>query len=70
MVKKWIQGAIKHPGALHQQLGVPIGQKIPKSTLDAAAKKPGTVGRRARMAETMGGFHHGAHKKMMDHGKK
>lgn len=29
--KKWIQGAIKHPGALHKELGVPKGKKIPCS---------------------------------------
>lgn len=26
--KKWIQGAIKHPGALHKALGVPAGKKF------------------------------------------
>ena len=28
MVKKWIQKAIKKPGALRQQLGVKAGEKI------------------------------------------
>ena len=28
--KKWIQGAIKHPGALHKELGVPKGKPIPE----------------------------------------
>src|SRR5581483_7934045 len=39
--KNWIQGAIKHPGALHSELGVPQGQKIPPKKLAAAAKKGG-----------------------------
>lgn len=51
--KKWIQGAIKHPGALHKELGVPMGKKIPAAKLDAAAKKGGKVGKRARLAKTL-----------------
>lgn len=57
MAKTWIQGAIKKPGALHRQLGVPQGQKIPANRLAAAAAKGGTLGRRARLAETLKGFH-------------
>jgi hypothetical protein len=49
----WIKGAIKHPGALHKELGVPKGQKIPSKKLEGAAKKPGVEGRRARLAETL-----------------
>jgi hypothetical protein len=52
----WIAGAIKKPGALHKELGVPIGKKIPKAKLDAAAKKPGKEGKRARLAKTLEGF--------------
>ena len=54
--KKWIQGAVKHPGALRKELGVKKGQKIPAKRLAAAAKKPGTEGKRARLAETLRGF--------------
>ena len=54
--KNWIAGAIKHPGALHRELGVPAGAKIPAGKLAAAAKKSGTEGRRARLAETLKGF--------------
>jgi hypothetical protein len=54
--KNWIAGAIKKPGALHKDLGVPAGKKIPSAKLAAAAKKPGKVGRRARLAETLKGF--------------
>ena len=54
--EKWIQGAIKKPGALHKELGVPEGKKIPEKKLKAAAKKPGKEGQRARLAETLKGF--------------
>lgn len=59
MAEKWIQGAIKHPGALHKDLGIPQNKRIPEKKLKAAEKKGGTVGRRARLAETLKGFHHG-----------
>lgn len=51
--EKWIQKAIKKPGALHKELGVPEGKKIPAKKLSAAAKKPGKLGQRARLAETL-----------------
>jgi hypothetical protein len=54
----WIQKAIKKPGALHEELGVPQGQKIPAKKLNAAAKKGGVLGQRARLAKTLGGFKH------------
>lgn len=53
---KFIQSAIKHPGALHEQLGVPKGEKIPAGKLAAAAKKKGKLGQRARFAETLKSF--------------
>lgn len=53
---KWIQGAIKHPGALHKELGVPAGEKIPAKKLAKAAKAGGKLGRQARLAETLKGF--------------
>ena len=56
MAEKWIQKAIKKPGALHKQLGVAEGKKIPASKLAAAAKKPGKMGKRARLAETLKGM--------------
>ena len=52
MAKKWIQKAKIKKGALHKDLGVPMGKKIPKSKLKAAAKKKGKVGKRARLAMT------------------
>lgn len=51
---KWIQGAIKKPGALKAQLGVKAGQKIPAKKLASAAKAPGKLGQRARLAQTLG----------------
>jgi hypothetical protein len=56
MSKNWISGAIKHPGTLHKELGVPKGQKIPESKLATAAKKHGKEGERARLAMTLKGF--------------
>ena len=51
--RKWIQSAIKKPGALRKQLGVKKGQKIPLSKLRKAAKAKGKLGRRARLALTL-----------------
>lgn len=53
----WIKGAIKHPGALHEDLGVPQGQKIPKAKIAKAAKAPGKLGARARLAQTLAKMH-------------
>ena len=54
MAKNWIQNAIKKPGALKKELGVKEGKTIPAKKLAAAAKKPGKLGQRARLAETLG----------------
>jgi len=56
MAEKWIQKAIKKPGALRAQLGVKEGQTIPAKKLAAAAKKPGKIGQRARLAKTLKGM--------------
>ncbi len=50
---KWIQSAIKKPGALKKSLGVKKGEKIPAKKLAAAAKKPGKMGQKARLAQTL-----------------
>jgi hypothetical protein len=52
----WIAGAIKKPGALRESLGVKKGEKIPAKKLAAAAKKPGKLGQRARLAQTLKRF--------------
>lgn len=55
--KKWIQKAIKHPGALHQELGVPEGKKIPAKKLAKAAKsKNPTVRKQVALAKTLKGM--------------
>jgi hypothetical protein len=56
MADHWIQGAIKHPGALHKELGVPEGKKIPAGKLKKAEHAGGKLGKRARLAETLKGF--------------
>lgn len=54
--KNWIAGAVKKPGALREQLGAKKGEPIPAKKLAAAAKKPGKLGQRARLAETLKGL--------------
>ena len=53
MAEKWIQKAIKKPGALRKELGAKKGQPIPAKKLAAAAQKPGKLGQRARLAQTL-----------------
>jgi len=57
-VSNWIAGAIKHPGALHRELGVPEGQKIPAKKLEKAehSKNP-TERKRAALAKTLRNMH-------------
>lgn len=55
--KNWIKGAIKKPGALHKQMGVKMGKKIPAKKLTMAAKKGGKLGQRARLAMTLKKMH-------------
>jgi hypothetical protein len=54
--KNWIAGAIKKPGALHRDLGVPQGQKIPAKKLARAAAGSGKTAQRARLAQTLKGL--------------
>ncbi len=51
--QKWIQEAIKKPGALRKQLGIKEGKTIPAKALEKAAKAPGKLGQRARLAKTL-----------------
>jgi hypothetical protein len=53
--RKWIKGAIKHPGALHRALGVPEGEKIPADKMAAArnSRNP-RVRKMAALAGTLG----------------
>lgn len=56
--KKWIQSAIKKPGALRKALHVKEGEKIPESKLKKAehSKNPKTR-KRAVLAETLKKMH-------------
>ena len=49
----WIKGAIKKPGSLRKALGAKEGQTIPAGKLAKAAAKPGKIGQRARLAQTL-----------------
>ena len=49
----FIQKAIKKPGALRKSLGVKAGEKIPAKKLAKAAKAPGKLGQRVRLAQTL-----------------
>lgn len=53
MAEKWIKEAIKKPGALRAELGAKKGQTIPAKKLAKAAKAPGKLGQRARLAQTL-----------------
>ena len=54
MADHWIQGAIKHPGALHRELHVPQGQKIPAQKLQSALHSSNPIeAKRARLAEVL-----------------
>ena len=57
--KKWIKGAIKHPGALRKELHVKEGHDIPAKKLEKAthSKNP-TLKKRAILAETLKKLHH------------
>ena len=55
--KKFIQSAIKRPGALHEKLGVPEGKKIPAGKIESASHKPGLLGKEARFAKVLKGMH-------------
>lgn len=57
MAKKWIQSAIKHPGSFTRsakKAGKSVGEFAEEHKHDS-----GTTGRRARLAITLRGMHHG-----------
>jgi len=59
MAKYSVKDAIKHPGKLHRELGVPEGKKIPAKKLDKAthSKNP-TIRKEANLAETLKKLRH------------
>jgi hypothetical protein len=55
MSEKFIAKAIKHPGKLHRELGVPEGKKIPaKKMAKALHSKNPTIKKEAVLAKTLG----------------
>lgn len=57
--EKWIQKMHMKKGALHEELGVKEGKKIPAKKLEKAehSKNP-TLRKRANLAQTLGKMHH------------
>lgn len=52
--KKWIQGAIKHPGSLRKALHVKKGEKIPAKKLEKAThSKNKSLAKKANLAKTL-----------------
>jgi len=57
--KNWIQDAHIKKGALHRELHIPQGQKIPQKTLKKAEHSNNPLlAKRARLAETFRKMHH------------
>ena len=56
-MKKWIAGAIKHPGALHKALKVKEGEKIPAKKLAIKKGDSSTMKKRKRLAMTLKRMH-------------
>jgi hypothetical protein len=55
--KKFIKGAIKHPGSLHTALNVPQGQTIPRAKITAAARSgSANLRKKAQFALELEGF--------------
>lgn len=58
MSEKWIQSAIKKPGALRKALHVPEGKDIPSGKLEKAAHSENpTLAKRANLAKTLKAMH-------------
>lgn len=57
-MSNWIKGAIKHPGALREQLGVPEGKNIPAKKLEKASHSDDPkLAKRANLAMTLKKLH-------------
>jgi hypothetical protein len=57
MAKDWIKKAVKHKGALHRELGVPEGKKIPAKKMAKAAKSSNPKMRKqVQLAKTLSGL--------------
>ncbi len=53
---RFIKAAIKKPGELHRDLGVPQGKPIGAEKIEEAAERGGQVGQRARFALVLRGL--------------
>jgi hypothetical protein len=59
MAERWIQGAVRHKGALHRALHVPEGEKIPAEKMAKARRSVNPrIRQMAGLARTLKGFHH------------
>lgn len=54
--KKWIQEAIKNPGALHKALKVKEGEKIPAKKLEIKSTDSPLMKKRKNLAKTLKGL--------------
>lgn len=55
--KNFIKKAIKHPGALHKELHVPMGKKIPEKKLEKAEhSESAKMRKQAILARTLRGI--------------
>ena len=55
--KKWIQAMHMKKGALHKEMGIPEGKKIPEKKLEKAEKsKSPLLAKRAKLAKTLRGL--------------
>ncbi len=55
--EKWMQDAVKKPGALHKELGVPADKKIPAKKLNEATHSKNPLEKkRAVLAKTFRKF--------------
>lgn len=55
--KKWIQAMHMKKGALHKEMGIPEGKKIPEKKLNKAAKSNNPkLAKRAVLAKTLRGL--------------
>lgn len=56
----WMEHAVSHPGALHQELHVPQGEKIPAKKMEQAEHSSNPLERkRAGLAETFAKYRPG-----------
>jgi hypothetical protein len=56
MAEKWIQNAVKKPGALKKALGVSADKKIPTSKLAVKSSDSPKMVKRKTLAKTLRGF--------------